>query len=109
MVGDTWNRLPDLVIICQTVYSPDTSSYIIAIVGNMSRSIYNDKIKILNPGEWLNDEVLDYIMGLMLQREKYLQDQNPDQESFFIFKNLSCTICWMKGQLIIIVCTHIPG
>ena len=42
LVGDMWNKLPDLVIICPIVYGPDTSSYIIDTVGNMSRSIYND-------------------------------------------------------------------
>ena len=79
MVGDTWDKLPNLVIICKTVYGHDTSPYIISRVGNMSKLRYNNKIKTLDPGEWLNDEVLDFIIGLMLQCEKSLCDQNPDQ------------------------------
>ena len=43
--------------------------------------------KTLNPGEWLNDKVVNFIIGLMLQGEGTLREQNPDWESCFIFKS----------------------
>ena len=85
-VVDTWDKLPDSVIIRRTIYGPDTSPYTIATLGNMGGSIFSDKIKTLNPGTWLNDEVLDFLFGLILQSEKSLRKQNPTRKSFFIFK-----------------------
>ena len=49
-----WNNLTDSEIIRRTVYGPDVPSYELAVVGNGRGSIYNDKIKTLNLGIWLN-------------------------------------------------------
>ena len=80
-----WVNLPDSEIICQTVYGPDTGPYQLAAVGNMRGTIFNDKIKTLNPGVWLNDEVVNFMIGLMLQDEEESRPRNPKQKSYFIF------------------------
>ena len=51
-----------------------------------ARNNFNDKIKTLNPGIWLNDEVVDFMNGLLMQkfRDACLR-QEPDQGSYFIF------------------------
>ena len=64
-----WNKLTDSEIIRRTVYGPDVRSYDFAVVGgNGRRSIYNNKIKTLNPGIWLNDEVVDFMNGLLMRK-----------------------------------------
>ena len=86
LVDETWNKVPDSAIIRQTVYGPVTSPYTISELGNMGGSVFSDKIKTLNPGTWLNDEVLDFLFGLILQSEKSLRKQDPSRKSIFIFK-----------------------
>ena len=39
----------------------------------------------MNPGVWLNDEIVNFMIGLMLQDEEALRLQNPKQKSYFIF------------------------
>ena len=76
MVVDALDNLPDSEIIRQIIYEPIKSLYAIATLGNMTGSIFDDKIKTLNPGEWLNDEVVNFIIRLMLQGETCLCEQN---------------------------------
>ena len=82
-----WKKRTDSEIICGTVYGPDVCSYELAKVGGSGHGcIFYDKIKTLNSGIWLNDEVVDFMNGLLMRN---LRDtcllQEPDQGSYFIF------------------------
>ena len=85
--SDDWDNLLDSDIIRQTVYGPNTGSYPLAAVGNMGGTIFNDNIKTSNSGVWLNEDVVNFMIGLMLQDKETLRQQNPNQGSYFIFNS----------------------
>ena len=65
----------------------------------MSGTIFNDKIKTLNPGVWLNDKVVNFMIELMLQDEEALRWWNPDRESYFIFTSLFMAQLLNRGPI----------
>lgn len=80
----------ELTIVTKAINGEGADEEVVAQIDN--KSVQRHLMRCLQPGEWLNDEVIDYFFVLLAKRDEELCHQDSQRKPCHFFKSLFMTM-----------------